>query len=279
MSESEKVVLTQEVVDTPKKKRVKRPKSKARKIIEWVLFSIFIVIFGFALVAQIDSMVHAKEHYNQPLRFGVGSFIVRTNSMEPEYKVDTAIITYKENAWDIANNFKAGQTIDLTFVNIKVQTDFKPTDTEKYYEPITTGKVMTHRLIEVFQDPESKIYYFATAGINPDVPSNLKGQYQIFSEKELLGVVKVNSPFLGAIFKAVSSEIGLLVLLLLPALYLIITSTIDIFKTLKESEDKEITSGSSSGGVEIEGLSNKDKERLKRELLEEMMKGKKGEDK
>ena len=37
-----------------KEKRVKKPKSKARKIIEWVLTGIFLALFAFVLAGQID---------------------------------------------------------------------------------------------------------------------------------------------------------------------------------------------------------------------------------
>ena len=71
-----------------KEKKPKRPKSKARKIIEWVLVGIFGAIFAFAAAATIDGMIHKNENYGQSLRFGVGTFVVQTDSMEPEYKVD-----------------------------------------------------------------------------------------------------------------------------------------------------------------------------------------------
>ena len=82
------------VVEEKPKKRIKKKKSKARVITEWILTGIFGVIFIFVLAGQLDGMIHAKDHHNQQLRFGTGSFIVTTNSMEPEYPVGTAIITY-----------------------------------------------------------------------------------------------------------------------------------------------------------------------------------------
>ena len=45
-----------------KEKREKKPKSKARKIIEWVLTGIFLVIFAFAGIAQIDGLVNKNKH-------------------------------------------------------------------------------------------------------------------------------------------------------------------------------------------------------------------------
>ena len=54
------------------KKKVKKPKSKARKIIEWVLTGIFAALFVVAGIAQIDGIVHKKDHYGQQIRFGYG---------------------------------------------------------------------------------------------------------------------------------------------------------------------------------------------------------------
>ena len=101
-------------------------------------------------------------------------------------------------------------------------------------------------------------------------------QYQAFTEKELLGRVKVNSPFLGGVFGFVSSIWGLLILLLIPSFYLIITSVIDIFKAYKEPEEVSEGPKEEKTNGEVE-LSEEDKKRLKEELLKEMINKKKGE--
>ena len=94
-----------------KEKRVKKPKSKARKIIEWVLTGIFLALFAFVLAGQIDGMIHKKDHYNQQLRFGYGTFVVKTDSMEPKYMKKTAIITFCEDADKIYERFQKGQSL------------------------------------------------------------------------------------------------------------------------------------------------------------------------
>ena len=71
--------------------RMKKPKSKTRKIIEWILFGIFGVAFAVVIAGNISSIIHRDENYGQSLRFGVGSFVVMTTSMEPEIKKDDAI--------------------------------------------------------------------------------------------------------------------------------------------------------------------------------------------
>ena len=275
-----------------KEEKAKKPKSKTRKIIEWVLTGIFLAIFAVVGLAQIDGLVNKKSHYNQQIRFGYGTFVVQTDSMEPEYKVKTAIITYLEDADKIYKSYQAGKTIDVTFFDAyQGENEYtKPMDhPELTRRTSATQYPMTHRVQEIHVNENLKKgegkYTFITAGINrrseylgwhegdPDIVID---QYQVFTEKELLGRVHVNSPFLGGVFGFVSSIWGLLILLLIPSFYLIITSVIDIFKAYKEPE--EIPEGpkddKSNGEVE---LSEEDKKRLKEELLKEMINKKKGE--
>ena len=277
-----------------KEKRVKKPKSKARKIIEWVLTGIFLALFAFVLAGQIDGMVHKKEHYNQQLRFGYGTFVVKTDSMEPKYMIGTALITYNEDADKIYERFQKGEEVDITFVDVyntnnEYTSPLNNPELTKRTDP--TGVPMTHRVKEVHvnnnQEKGKGKYTFITAGINtrstnlgwkegePDIVIN---QYQAFTEKEVLGRVTVNSAFLGGVFSFVGSPLGLLVLLLIPAFYLVVTSVIDIFKAYKEPEPAtEGAGGPSNNNNGPVTLSEADKKRLKEQLLEEMISKKKGE--
>lgn len=279
-----------------KEKKEKKPKSKLRKILEWVFTGIFLALFAVVGLAQIDGLVNKKNHYNQQIRFGYGTFVVQTDSMEPEYKVKTAIITYLEDPEKILKSFEKGEKVDLTFYFCSVgDTEF----TLPLYHPNLVNRTnksvsqemqypMTHRVQEIHVDESKKKgegrYTFITAGINtrsenmgwhegdPDLTID---QYQAFTEKQLLGRVKVNSPFLGGVFGFVSSIWGLLILLLIPSFYLIITSVIDIFKAYKEPEEKDVIVVKENSG-EVQ-LSEEDKKRLKEELLKEMLEKKKGE--
>ena len=277
-----------------KEKKEKKPKSKLRKILEWVFTGIFLALFAVIGLAQIDGLVNKKNHYNQQIRFGYGTFVVQTDSMETEYKVGTAIITYLEDADKIYQKYEAGKNIDVTFIDVYTSENeyTKPLDNPELTErtlPVDKEHPMpmTHRIREIHINEDLKKgegrYTFITSGINrrseylgwhegdPDIVID---QYQVFTEKELLGVVHVNSPFLGGVFGFVSSIWGLLILLLIPSFYLIITSVIDIFKAYKEPDDEVKEKKDNSGEVE---LSEADKKRLKEELLKEMLEKKKGE--
>ena len=273
-----------------KEEKAKKPKSKTRKIIEWVLTGIFLAIFAVVGLAQIDGLVNKKSHYNQQIRFGYGTFVVQTDSMEPEYKVKTAIITYLEDADKIYKSYQAGKTIDVTFFDIyTAENEYtKPLDhPDLTHRTSPTQYPMTHRVQEIHVNENLKKgegrYTFITAGINTrstsmfdDGTEHVIDQYQAFTEKELLGRVKVNSPFLGGVFGFVSSIWGLLILLLIPSFYLIITSVIDIFKAYKEPEEIPEGPKEENKNGEVE-LSEEDKKRLKEELLKEMINKKKGE--
>ncbi len=144
--------------------------------------------------------------------------------------------------------------------------------------------IMTHRLRYIAKDEQAKEgeakYIFYVSGTNYSTHYSQSGQYQVFSEKEFLGQVKINSPFLGGFFSFVSSVWGLLILIMIPALYLIITSGRDLIKSLKEKEEQEeayAQYGISS--TSLEGISKEDQERLKAEMLEEILYGKKDETK
>ena len=272
------------VNNAPEQTKVKKPKSKTRKIVEWVLFGIFGVLFAFVLAGNISGMIHKDENYGQQIRFGYGSFIVLTTSMEPEIKKDSAIITYKESPESFVDRFARGETVDLTFMNIEIYVDFEP-DTPQFKRvnggrPVVSNQVMTHRLREVHVDNSIEYgqgrYLFVTAGINTGGDWSLEGQYQIFTEKQYLGVVKVHNAFLGKVFNFVASPIGLIILLLIPAGYLIVVSGIDIYRTMKTAEEKEEQSAKIG---HLSNISDEERARLKQELLDEMIKQKKGEKK
>ena len=300
------VVETQPVEtsgETKTTKKGKRQKSKTRKVLEWVFTGIFAAFFVFFAIGQLTGMIHRKDNYNQTLTYGHGAFVITTNSMEPEYKVGTAIITYKDSAVNIVKNFDAGKHVDITFYSAYVANnskydyplyrpgnisyggiDYKLEGHEPVYPSSNVTPIITHRLIDYHLEESRELgkgrYTFVVAGINTEGQLSKEGQYQLLTENELLGVVRVNSPILGGLFRFIISPWGLLVFLMVPAFYLVVTSVIDIFRALKESEEAEAggSSGddSSSTNSSLDGLSKEDRQRLKQDLLDQML-NKKGD--
>ena len=290
-------VMNNVVVEEPvKAKKPKKKKSLARKIFEWTFFIIFGAFAIFVIAGNIQGEIKKSENYGQSIRFGIGSFIVLTDSMEPEIGQDSAIITYQTDVSDIYARFNKGETIDITFANVDCGVNFVPEicatwkQEDENIEPslVISNRVMTHRLVEMHYDPLIPYgqgqYVFVTAGINTHTIDEETGQqvtnyarvgqYQIFTENQYLGEVKVSNQFLGKVFNFIVSPIGLIILLLVPAAYLIIVSCIDIFRALKESENEE-NAQTYNGEGKLASISDADRERLKKELLEEMINKKK----
>ena len=283
------------------KDKEKKPKSKARVAVEWILTGVFGALFIFFAIGQVTGMIHKKENYGETLSFGFGSFIIKTDSMEPEYKVGTAILTYKADPEAIYQKYTKGETIDVTFYDCfdhnRSQYDYeivtpKPfinehgEEVELTERTYSVNQVMTHRLREIVVHEDVELgkgrYTFVVSGTNISEHQAQKGQYQLLTENELLGIVKVNSKFLGGFFRFLTSPWGLLVFLLVPAFYLVITSVLDIFKAIKEPAEgetpkEEVDAKPKQGDASLEGLSDKDRERLKQQLLEEMINKKKGD--
>lgn len=273
-------------IETTQEEKVKKPQSKVRKIIGWVLTGIFLALFAVFGAGQIDGMIHKKENYGQTISFGYGSFVILTDSMEPDYMTDSAIITHRDSLESVYEKYQESLvneniTIDMTFMDIYT-TQVIPVRTKGKLTEQTdpTGSVMTHRLREVLVDTNKAVgegrYTFLVSGINTSEHQAQAGQYQAFTEKQYLGVVQANSRILGGFYRFISSPWGLLVFLLVPAFYLVITSVLDIFSAMKDKEDDEDDGGGGNTPSSLDELSDKDRERLKKEMLEEMLSKKGG---
>ena len=272
-----------------KEKKEKKPKSLTAKIIEWVITGIFAVLFIFVFAGFIDGMVHKKQNCGETLRFGWGTFIVQTDSMADHIPVKSAIITHKDSLESVIKKFneyeeynigkeeKDQKGLDVSFFDIDDMTSVSPYDTVSYNDRTRVRKkVMTHRLREVHINEnvpygEGK-YVFIASGTNPG-DDQQAGQYQVFTEKTYLGVVKMCSNFLGGLFSFISSIWGLLILLLVPAFYLVIVSVLDIFKAYKEVDEPQVATegGPAPTGGKLDGLTAEEREKLKQELLQEMI--------
>ena len=262
----------------------KKKKSKLRSTIEWIFTGLFVALFVVFGVGQIDGMIHKEQHQGQMLRFGWSTYVVWTDSMEPVYPVNSAIITYLDSEEAIVSAYHNGLTVDITFMNTQSSSpDISYYEAAQYIttEPyasrgtmVFANAIMTHRLVEIVN--YNGVNYFVTAGINDKGEYSRASQFQISTYDKVVGTVKIGSPFLGAVFNFMSSPFGLLVFLLIPALYLAITSVIDILKALKDTDDEGETTGSSDKPKlsSLNNLSTKDRERLKKEMLEEMLKSK-----
>lgn len=239
-------------------KKPKKPKSKARKIVEWVLTGIFLALFGFFGVMQIVAQTSKAKNHGVPNYGGMQVLEVLTDSMEPEYKVKSVVFVKKVDM----SSFKVDD--DITFMWDIGQGTLMP---------------MTHRLSDIKTPEETGTghYQFTAHGINSH-SSQCNGdctyQTQVFNETVVLGKVVGHSVVVGAVFNFMTTPWGLLILLLIPAMYLIVTSVIDIVKAAKDPDEKPaLEGGPNPEGNEsaLSNLSKEDIERLKQDMLNEMM--------
>ena len=270
-------------------KKEKKPKSKSRKIVEGILTGITLALLGFAAASLITGMIF-KVH-TVPMMFNTfGACQVLTESMEPVYPVKSTIIVQRCSAKELIERFDKGETVDVTFFNADIGPGPIDAIPDGKRTPVAINRVMTHRMIAYYIDPQEEEgkgkYLIFTEGINAKETETAKvEQYQVFDETLLIGRVIGKSQFLGFLTTAITSVWGLLIMLLIPSCYMIVTSVLEIFKYYKDPEEegeKDVVStqdgtGASSGNAALEGLSQEDIERLKKEMLDEMLNGKKGD--
>jgi len=283
----------------------KKEKSKLRKTLEGIFTGIFVVLIAFSCFLLISNTVAKKKSSNPYAPTRIGSIymplLVLTDSMEPEIKTKSAIFIKDIEPEEVEEKFNKGETCDLTFddtymagysINYSYTTatvDFlasytpegstmHKTDRTTQHDPASV-RTLTHRLFYIQKNEDVELgngrYLFFVEGINIQ-STNFAGaaQYQVFSEKELYGIVTGTSVFIGMAFNLIQSPIGLIILLLIPSLYMIISSVLDLFKD-DEDEEKKVTEGATTGSADaLSKLSEKDIKRLKEEMLQELMGGK-----
>lgn len=248
-------------------KKEKKPKSKARRIIEWILTGIFVAVFGFFSAMQIIAISTKGQNHNVPLYGNMQVLQILTDSMEPKYKVNGVVFVEKVDPAEL----KVGD--DVTFM-WTVRGMLIP---------------MTHQLSEIKTpaETENNHYQFVAHGINTEskqcagdingtATADCTDQTQEFNETVLLGKVVGYSAAIGFAFSIMTEWWGLLVLLLIPALYLIITSVIDIVKAAKLDDEPATATPNGDGTApnpddKLSNLSEEDRKRLKEELLNQMM--------
>ncbi len=260
MEKEEKKQETITKTNDEKTKRVKKPLYKRIiDIIGIVFISLLGVVFVFFLIGNFTS----KDNYGVKMIFNHSTLVVLTDSMEPTYKVGGAIFIEKVDAKDV----KVGD--DLTF----------------YYD--SWGVVVTHRVLEVTPPSEGEtLYTFKLHGINTsskqcgseEAPMDCTDQYQIVTSDKVIGKVVGSSHFVGQVFTFMMEPYGLVLLLLIPGGYLIYVSIDTIVKALKDKEKVEVTDTNSSSRAStsrLDNLSKEEIEKLKTELLNEMLNSKK----
>ena len=253
-----------------KEKKPRKPKSKTRKIIDWVVTGVFAALLVGLGVIQIVNRTSKNQNV-----FGPQYQKVITDSMVPTYKVNDVIVIKQTTPEELYHRVTElhEEDVDVSF----------------YWNVNGQRRSMTHRLQSVtyYEEPQYNMatqeyfhFKFVAHGINKqsnfcrigDQYGDCTTQTQTFNEYSLIGRVVRKSP----IMTFVTSIWGLLVLLLIPCLYLIIASVFDIVKAVDDKEpataNGEVVGEASDKPKDpLEGLSEKEKEKLKKQMLDEML--------
>lgn len=276
-----------------KEKKIKKEKSKVRKILEWVGTGIFVALITFSAVVLLTTKIQRKNspNPNAPAKIGHTYFpvVVLTSSMEPLYMTGDAIFIKEISCETIRTYYKDEETysekakINLTFFDNYMdlisseETAHVAAAYGKTYRTSNIKRTMTHQLFYMTVDESIEYgkgrYHFFVNGINPNSGSaSAPYEYQVFTESELYGQATGSSAFIGWVFRAAESPWGLVVLLIIPSLYMVLSSVIDVVKAYKEegADGQEPPQENA-----LDSLSKKDRERLKQELLEQMIEDKK----
>ena len=176
---------------------------KVLKMVLYVVITIFVVLFFISVCLQ-------RFSGNRLSFFDYRMFTVVSGSMEPKYNIGDVLISKEIAPEDI----KVGDTISYlgkqgTFAN----------------------KVVTHNVIEIKKDSNGE-YYFYTKGL-----ANLI-EDPIVHEDQLYGKVVYKTVLLSFVCKIISTNIGLLLFIVIPIIIIIGTELLGAMLRREEERRK-----------------------------------------
>lgn len=169
--------------------------------------SIINVIF----VIIIISLIYQKINDETPNIFGYSLFVVQTGSMEPVINVGDVIVCKTVDPEDVeVDDIITYQGLDGTFA----------------------GKVITHVVVE---EPyyEDGLWHYQTRGIYEDATND-----PLIDETQLIGVYCFEVVPLTFISNALSTQLGILLIVTIPFSVLIINQIIKLSKSIKEEGEE-----------------------------------------
>ena len=182
-----------------KKEKLKRLFGIIKGIINTV---IVLVILAFVLIVCLQRFSDNKISF---LNYRI--FTVVTGSMEPKYKIGDVLIAKEKDPSEI----KVGDAISYLASRGEIK-----------------NNVITHEVVNITKDENGK-YLFHSKGL-----ANLV-EDPIVHEEQLFGVVVYKTKLLSYIRKIISTDIGMLLFIIIPILYIIIS---EMIAALIEKEEK-----------------------------------------
>jgi len=173
------------------------------RIIKGIINAIVVlVVLSFVLIVCLQRFSNNKISF---LDYRI--FTVVTGSMEPKYKIGDVLIAKEKDPSEI----KVGDAISYLASRGEIK-----------------NNVITHEVVNITKDENGK-YLFHSKGL-----ANLV-EDPIVHEEQLFGVVVYKTKLLSYIRKIISTDIGMLLFIIIPILYIIIS---EMIATLIEKEEK-----------------------------------------
>ena len=188
-------------------KQVKQFLKIITTLVSWTLFCLLVLIIGFLAYYLICTNIYAAKGEKYEPKYSL--YTIVSPSMEPTINVYDVIL---DERIDDPSTIQKGDVI--TFIS----TSF-----------ISNGMTVTHRVTDVIDTGNG--IEFKTKGDN-----NLEGDSDTAKAKNVLGKVVLKIPQLGKLQLFLSSNGGWLIVILIPALFVIVN---DVFKIIKLSATKK----------------------------------------
>lgn len=171
------------------------------RIVSWTALVLLILIALFLAYYTISTRVYSsKGEKYEPF---VSLYTIVSGSMEPNIKVYDVVISKKVNS---PKDIKVGDVI--TFISTS---------------SISKGMTITHRVIEVVETDKGVAY--RTKGDNNLSPDTMPAEYN-----NVIGKVILRIPQLGRVQSFIGTQSGWLIIIVIPALIIIISDILKIFK-------------------------------------------------
>lgn len=254
-----------EDIEEKEKKKKKSPMTYFRKVFDYVL----IIFIAFIAVAEVVGLATRSSNYNVPSIFGYQFLVVETDSMAEDefgnevYPVGVGLICQKVDV----DTIEVGD--DITF----------------YWSSINS--TITHRVYEIDTDDEGAVESFLCHGINVNAEQYDASQFQTVSPDLVLGKIVSKSYALGNFITAMQTPYVVILLIIIPAAFIAVSSVIDMINVKKMSEEElEEKYGDGKDKKDktqvdpndpLAGMSEEEKEELKKQMIKEMLDSKKGE--
>lgn len=229
------------------------PAKKIVKIASWVFLY---VILAFGVLAVLFTLTAKKSDYGAAEIFGYQFFTVESESMEKNPNCDVS--EYK---------IKSIPLHSLVFVELKPQ---NAEERQEWYASLKVGDVLsfrynytrpvtvTHRIVSI-EENSTGGYLIELKGDNAPGSANQSTQkintaLDGESTNYIIGKVRGQSRFLGALLFAIRQPLGLTFIVIVPCIIIILLEILRIISVLGEDKRKRLLEEQQSKDDEIERL-------------------------